>query len=157
MYQIVCKNEPLSVNSASSERKDGYKKEIENVLKGKYPQLGQESCPYDRSKNCYFLMAYFYKGRLSRDNDNIIKYTQDAFSKLVFKDDRQVKFCLSEAIPCDNGATVLDMTNLEDDVAGDLFSFIQGDYDKEHVSVTYIECGEMNDKFYNIRLEERWK
>lgn len=47
----------------------------------------EKKAPLDRSHRCYLLVAYFFKGRKGRDIDNILKYTQDALSKKIFKDD----------------------------------------------------------------------
>lgn len=158
MYQLLLKEEPISLNHAGYGKKENFKKNIRGVLDEKYG-LENQKVPYDRSKRCYILVAYIYKGRKQRDVDNIVKYIQDAFSKKLFKDDSQVYFCLSEGISCDssNGISMLDMTLLESEIAADIYAFYKGRYDKEHPSVTYIECGEMNDNFYKIGLETIWK
>ena len=97
-------------------------------------------------------------GKKSRDIDNILKYTQDAFSKKIFKDDSQVFFCLSEAISMDSGDyTLLDMDKFDPDIAADIYEFAGSEYDKDHLSVTYIECGDMNSNFYKSALEIVWK
>lgn len=158
MYQVLLKEEPISLNNAGKGKKEEFKKLLHGILDERYGLEGQKT-PYDRSKRCYILVAYIYKGRKQRDVDNIVKYIQDAFSKKLFKDDSQVYFCLSEGIPCDsnNGISMLDMTLLESGIAADIYAFYKGGYDKEHPSVTYIECGEMSDNFYKIGLETIWK
>lgn len=158
MYQVLLKEEPISLNNAGKGKKEEFKKLINGILDERYG-LKDQKTPYDRSKRCYILVAYIYKGRKQRDIDNIVKYIQDAFSKKLFKDDSQVYFCLSEGISCEtsNGISMLDMTLLKSDIAVDIYEFYNGTYDKEHPSVTYIECGEINDKFYKIGLETIWK
>lgn len=158
MYQLLLKEEPISLNNAGNGKKEEFKKFIRGILDEKYGLKGQKA-PYDRSKRCYILVVYIYKRRKQRDLDNIVKYIQDAFSKKLFKDDSQVYFCLSEGIPCDTsiGISMLDMTLLESEIAADIYDFYNGVYDKDHLSVTYIECGEMNDNFYKIGLETIWK
>lgn len=158
MYQVLLKEEPISLNNAGKGKKEDFKKLIHGIFDEKYGLEGQNA-PYDRSKRCYILVAYTFKGRKQRDVDNIVKYIQDAFSKKLFKDDFQVYFCLSEGNSCEtsNVITMLNMTLLEPDIAVDIYEFYCRKYDKEHPSVTYIECGEMNDNFYKIGLETIWK
>ena len=75
-------------------------------------------------------MTYFYKGRLVRDIDNILKHTIDAFIKVMYKDDRSIKFCLSQAINCDNAINPIDITDLDADVImniqGNLYQKVLG-------------------------------
>lgn len=49
------------------------------------------------------------------------------------------------------------MTNVDEDIAADIYEFTNSEYDKNQLSVTYIECGEMNNNFYKIALEGIWK
>lgn len=157
MYQLLLKEEPISLNNARNGKKEDFKNSIHGIIDKKY-SLGGQKAPYDRSKRCYILVAYIFKGRKQRDVDNIVKYIQDAFSKKLFKDDSQVYFCLSEGIPCDSfNISKLDMTHLESDIAADIYEFYGSEYNREHPSVTYIECGEINDNFYEIGLETIWK
>lgn len=153
MYQLLLKEEPISLNNAGKGKKEEFKNSIRGILDEKYG-LEEQKAPYDRSKRCYILVAYIYKGRKLRDIDNIVKYIQDAFSKKLFKDDSQVNFCLSEGIPCDSdNISLFDMGPLEKDIAADIYEFVGNEFDKDHPSITYVECGEMNDNFYKICLE----
>ena len=102
-------------------------------------------------------MTYFYKGRLVRDIDNILKHTIDAFIKVMYKDDRSIKFCLSQAINCDNAINPIDIIDLDADVIMNIQDFMSKEYRGEETAITYIECGHMTDKFYHINLEELWK
>lgn len=157
MYQLLLKEEPISLNNAKNGKKDNYKTYLRNLLDKKYGLNGKKAV-YDKSHKCYILLAYIYKGQKNRDIDNILKYTQDAFSKKIFKDDKQVHLCVSEAISCDSGdISLIDMSHVDEDIAADIYEFTNGEYDWNHVSVTYIECGEMNSNFYKIALEDIWK
>lgn len=157
MYQLLLKEEPLSLNNAEKGRKEEYRRKLHALLDARYGLEG-EKAPLDRSHRCYLLVAYFFKGRKGRDIDNILKYTQDAFSKKLYKDDSQIFFCLSEAISMDSGDyTLLDMGKFEADIAADIYEFAGSEYDIDHLSVTYIECGEMNSNFYKSALEIVWK
>ena len=157
MYQLLLKEEPLSLNHADKERKDEYRKRLHALINARYDLEGKK-VPLDRSHRCYLLVAYFFKGKKERDIDNILKYTQDAFSKKIYKDDSQIFFCLSEAISLDTGDyTLLDMDKFEPDIAADIYEFASSGYDREHLSVTYIECGDMNSNFYKSALEIVWK
>lgn len=157
MFQLLLKEEPISLNNTKNGKKDKYKNILHDMLDKKYEMQGKKAV-YDKSYRCYILIAYIYKGKKGRDIENILKYTQDAFSKKIFKDDKQVHFCLSEAISCDSGdINLIDMTNVDEDIAADIYEFTNSEYDKNQLSVTYIECGEMNNNFYKIALEEIWK
>ncbi len=157
MYQLLLKEEPLSVNNAEKGRKDEYKKTLHALLDERYGLFG-EKAPLDRSHRCYLLVAYFFKGRKARDIDNILKYTQDAFSQKIYKDDSQVYFCLSEAISMDSGDySILDMDKFEADIAADIYEFAGSKFDRNNMSVTYIECGDMNSNFYKSALEIIWR
>lgn len=86
MFQLLLKEEPLSLNNAEKGRKDEYRKKLHELIDARYDLEGKKT-PLDRSHRCYLLVAYFFKGRKGRDIDNILKYTQDALSKKIFKDD----------------------------------------------------------------------
>lgn len=157
MYQLLLKEEPISLNNAKNGKKGNYKAYLRNLLDKKYDLTGKKAV-YDKSHKCYILLAYIYKGQKCRDIDNILKYTQDAFSQKIFRDDKQVHLCFSEAISCDSGdINLIDLNHLDEDIAADIYEFMNSEYDRNHVSVTYIECGEMNSNFYKIALEETWK
>lgn len=157
MYQLLLKEEPLSLNNAEKGRKEDYKKKLHALIDAKYNLFGKKA-PLDRSHRCYLLIAYLFKGKKCRDIDNILKYTLDAFSKKIFKDDSQVDLCLSEAISMDSGDySLLDMDEIDPEIAADIYEFAGSEYDKDHLSVTYIECGDMNSNFYKSALEVVWK
>lgn len=156
MFQALYTDEPVSVNANNTERKEEFKRNILELFVKRYPRELNDDCPI-RNKKCYFLMIYFYKKRKQRDIDNILKYTIDALRKKIYKDDRLIEFCLSESISCDDGIESIDMTSMDGNIASQLYDFITAEYDREHTSVTYIECGLMNDHFYKIGLEELWK
>ncbi len=156
MFQVLFTGEPLSVNNDKSEKKEDYKQEILNLFSKRYPDDLNGTCPIKNTK-CYFLMMYFYKGRKKRDIDNILKYTIDSLRKKVYNDDKYIEFCISESISCNNGIESIDMTYMDEDIACQIYDFISDDYDKNHASITYIECGLMNDKFYKLGLEKIWK
>ena len=140
MFQLLLKEEPISLNNTKNGKKDKYKNILHDMLDKKYEMQGKKAV-YDKSYRCYILIAYIYKGK-----------------KKIFKDDKQVHFCLSEAISCDSGdINLIDMTNVDEDIAADIYEFTNSEYDKNQLSVTYIECGEMNNNFYKIALEEIWK
>ena len=157
MYQLLLKEEPISLNHAGKGKKEEFKNYIRGILDKKYGLAGQKVL-YDKGAYCYILVAYIYKGRKHRDMDNILKYIQDALSKKLYKDDSQVYFCLSEGIQCDaTEFTMFDVTDMDTEIAADIYEFCNGEYDREHLSVTYIECGEMNKNFYQFGLEQKWK
>ena len=156
MFQALYTDEPVSVNANNTKRKEEYQKNILELFSGRYSGELSSGCPI-RNKKCYFLMMYFYKGRKLRDIDNILKYTIDALRKKIYNDDRFIEFCLSESISCDNSIECIDMTSMDKAIVEQLYDFIHGEYDKDHTSVTYIECGLMNDNFYKIGLEDLWK
>lgn len=156
MFQALYTDEPVSVNGNNPKRKEEYQKNILELFSSRYPDELSSGCPI-KNKKCYFLMIYFYKGRKQRDIDNILKYTIDALRKKIYNDDKLIEFCLSESISCDKDFASIDMTSMDTGIAGQLYDFISEEYDREHTSVTYIECGLMNDNFYNIGLEELWK
>ena len=156
MFQALYTDEPVSVNGNNAKRKEEYQKNILELFSSRYPNELSGGCPI-RNKKCYFLMMYFYKGRKQRDIDNILKYTIDALRKKIYNDDKLIEFSLSESISCDKDIMSIDMTFMDKDIISKLYDFIAQEYDKEHFSVTYIECGLMNDNFYKIGLEELWK
>lgn len=156
MYQLIFEGQLYSVNKTDSAKKDEYQKELKSLFLSKYKiqDFKGQSAP---KTNYYFLMTYFYKGRLVRDIDNILKHTIDAFIKVMYKDDRSIKFCFSQAINCDNAINPIDITDLDADVIMNIQDFMSKEYRGEESAITYIECGHMTDKFYHINLEELWK
>ena len=157
MFQLIFEGQLYSVNKSDSNKKEEIQKELKSLFYSKYGM--QNSKGYYHSKtNCYFLITYFYKGRLVRDIDNILKHTIDAFIKVMYKDDRSVKFCLSQAINCDNTINMIDITNLDSDIVMKLQDFSSNKtYKGEETAITYIECGEMTNDFYHVDLEHLWK
>lgn len=157
MFQLIFEGQLYSVNKTDGEKKSNYQKELRTLLKSKYGT--QESKGhYPPNTNCYFLMTYFYKGRLVRDIDNILKHTIDAFIRVMYKNDSCIKFCLSQAVNCDNNINTIDITDLEVDIIEKIQDFLfNKPYLGEETAITYIECGEMTDKFYHVDLEHLWK
>lgn len=157
MFQLIFEGQLYSVNKTDSEKKKNFQDEMKSLLLSKYGK--QEAKGHYSSKtNCYFLMTYFYKGRLERDIDNILKHTIDAFIKIMYNDDRSVKFCLSQAVSCDNTINMIDITNLDADVVMKIQDFSSNKlYRGDETAITYIECGEMTDDFYHVDLEHLWK
>lgn len=157
MFQLIFDGPLYSVNKTNSDKKDEFQKALRSLFLSKYEKQNFKG-HNDSKTNYYFLMTYFYKGRLVRDIDNILKHTIDAFIKLMYKDDRSIKFCLSQAINCDNNISMIDITNLDADIILKIQDFMQNiDYLGEETAITYIECGHLTDKFYHINLEELWK
>ena len=72
MFQLLLKEEPLSLNNAERGRKDDYRKKLHALIDARYDLEGKKA-PLDRSHRCYLLVAYFFKGRKGRDIDNILK------------------------------------------------------------------------------------
>ena len=157
MFQLIFDGQLYSVNKTDGEKKKIFQKELKSLFLSKYGE--QESKGHYPSKtNCYFLMTYFYKGRLERDIDNILKHTIDAFIKIMYNDDRSVKLCLSQAVNCDNTINTIDITNLDAEIILKLQDFVANKpYRGEETAITYIECGEMKDNFYHVDLENLWK
>lgn len=157
MFQLLFKGQLYSVNKTDSNKKAEYQEDLQSLFLSKYGKQATKG-HYSRNTDCYFLMTYFYKGRLCRDIDNILKHTIDSFIKLIYPDDSCIKFCLSQAVKCDNTINTIDITNLDAEIIGEIQDFmINTSYMGEETAVTYIECGEMTDRFYHLALETLWK
>lgn len=157
MFQLLFEGQLYSVNKSSREKKKVYQNELKSLLLSKYGKQPPKGY-YPPKTNCYFSMTYFYKGRLGRDIDNILKHTIDAFIKIMYQDDRNIKFCLSQAVNCDNTINTIDITNLDAEIILKLQDFVANKpYRGEETAITYIECGEMTDNFYHVDLENLWK
>lgn len=157
MFQLLFEGQLYSVNKTDSEKKKEFQNELKTLFLSKYGAQKSKG-HYPSKTNCYFLMTYFYKGRLGRDIDNILKHTIDAFIKIMYNDDRSVKLCLSQAVYCDNRINAIDITNLDADIVVKIQDFAYNTpYMGEETAITYIECGEMTDKFFHVDFENLWK
>lgn len=157
MFQLLFEGQLYSVNKSNSDKKEVFQNELKALFLSKYGTQVTKGY-YPPKTNCYFSMTYFYKGRLERDIDNIIKHTIDAFIKIMYKDDRNIKFCLSQAVNCDNTINTIDITNLDADIIVKIQDFASNiPYRGEETAITYIECGEMTENFYHVNLENIWK
>lgn len=157
MFQLIFEGQLYSVNKTDAKKKKEFQNELKSLFFSKYG-VQEPKGHYPSKTNCYFLMTYFYKGRLERDIDNILKRTIDAFIKIMYNDDRRVKLCLSQAVNCDNTINMIDITNLDADVVMKIQDFSTNrPYKGEETAITYIECGEITDNFYHVDLEHLWK
>lgn len=155
-YSIIFEDKPYSVNKKGGIEKERYQIKIKNIMQQKYPLPLGDKVHYKYNDKLYVLMAYFHKARLDMDIDNILKYTIDSFCKFLYKDDRQIRYCVSQAIECkNNNLDAIDITNLDEDCALKLKKFIEDD--KYDATLTYFECGLMTEKFYKFNLEKIWK
>lgn len=155
-YSIIFEEEPYSVNRKGGKEKELYQKKLKDIMQQKYPLPPGKKTHYIYSDKLYILMAYFHKNRLNRDIDNILKYAIDSFSKFLYRDDKQIRYCVSQAIECkDNNLDTIDISNLDDDCVLRLKKFIEDD--KFDATITYFECRLMSEKFYKFNLEKIWK
>lgn len=82
MYQLLLKEEPLSLNHADKERKDEYRKRLHALIDARYDLEGKK-VRLDRSHRYYLLVAYLFKGKKERDIDNILKVYSRCFLKYI--------------------------------------------------------------------------
>lgn len=155
-FTLLIEEEPVSVNN--SNRREEFERSLKRMMQAKYPLKNGTKCHYTRRDRLYVQLFYIHKGKKTRDIDNIIKYIVDSFRKYLYPDDRQIEFVLSQSIECQGGAiSQIDTSEMDDDVASGLTQFLLADSPKSDISRTYFECGLLNDKFFNLNLESKWK
>jgi len=152
-YSIIFTEKPVPVNSNNSSRKISYQKSLKTLMENKYKGATRDAKYfYNQGRTLYVLLSHFYKRKLDVDIDNILKYTIDSFEKLLYKNDRQIKYCISQAIQLEeNTMSILDLSLMDEDCIGALFDFLK---ETNHEAViTYFECGIMDNKFYKFNLD----
>lgn len=124
-------------------------------MQDKYGHIVGKNRYYHNNARLYVLMAYFHKGRLDRDIDNILKPAIDSFCHIVYRDDSQVRLCISQAVDCsDNTINEIPVDKLDEDCFSTLMRFLLTD-DRDCTFLTYFECGEMNNNMYSFNLESK--
>lgn len=155
-FTLLIEEEPVSVNN--SNRREEFESSLKRMMQAKYPLKKGAKCHYTLRDRLYVQLFYIHKGRKTRDIDNIIKYIVDSFRKYLYPDDRQIEYILSQSIECQGGGiSQIDTSEMDDDIASGLTQFLLADSSKNDISITYFECGLLNDKFFNLNLESKWK
>lgn len=155
-FQVIYDGEPFSVNRKDSEGKKVYKREIKKLFDKKY-HFSQDGNFPKKNVPFYFLLCYFYKKESGRDVDNGLKYTIDSLIHFVYADDKQVHYAVGMAIECESELQMIDVSDLDADIAMRIVKFAHSKYHRGMGGITYVECGEMNSNFFKFGLGEIWK
>jgi hypothetical protein len=146
MYSFIIKRQPLSFNGwrkASTEKKRGYRKIIEDSIKYANPEYKITD------DDLYGVLYYFFKKDLQSDVDNLSKPLWDNLKGLIFSDDNQIKLRIAGSYNLSkNGYSVLDFTGL----TGGMVTELLDAFDSEN-HIMYVECGKFTQNLLKFNIE----